>query len=223
MIQFDFANPYLIYVMYVSFTFFSIYALFKWHEVFRRHRKLVYTVAFVALLYAQFARYAIPYLEGRPTLPFYITRIASIAALIYLAIGKRSWDGFIFFLSVNNFWPVLIPNGPIETIRILDESFFIDHYVASLLAVYILTARDYIPKMRDLLMASGLLGTFIISFAFINPLMGWGYFFMNEHNPLFDLFSWMTFLIFALLLTAGVVLFQFIMFVVGRKYHEKRA
>ncbi len=204
MIVFDFMSPYIIYGVYIILTLSSIVLILLKPQWFIKHETKLAVIAFVVLLYSQVIRYGIPYLDGNPTMPFYLSRLASIFVLVFLIKPSPKLYGFVFFYASTSLFPVFAPAGPIETIRIHNESFFIDHYVVTLLPYYLLSVKSYKPSFKDGVFALIPLGLLILAFVPINELMNWGYFFMNRHNVLLNVFPNMSWTVFAVLFITGI-------------------
>ncbi len=57
MLYFDFVNPYVVYLFFLFLSVFTVYAIFTYKEFITKHKKKIYLVASVLLIWTQLARY----------------------------------------------------------------------------------------------------------------------------------------------------------------------
>lgn len=186
MLYFDFINPYLVYSVYVLFTAFSIYAIFTKKDWFKRNRNIIFIIVSVLLTWTQIARYFVVYLNGNFTLesslPFFMCRISVLVLLYYAYTKDNRMHSFLFYWGALGIAGVLYPNGPIDNIANLTETFFIDHYLLTIIPFYLVSIEGYQPIKKDMFFIAGLMGVILFLFIPINNWIDADYFYLADQS-----------------------------------------
>lgn len=186
MLYFDFVNPYLVYVIYVFLAMFTVYAIFTYRDFFKEHNNTVMLIVSVLLIWTQLARYiGVIFTTGftiQENLPFYMCRLSVLVLLYYTLTQDKRVESFLFFWGATGLAGVIYPNGPMDNIANLTETFFIDHYVLAVMPFYLVSIKGYIPRKRDMYMITGLMAMILFLFIPINQIMGADYFYLNDQS-----------------------------------------
>ena len=225
MLYFDFINPYFVYSVYVLFTAFSIFAIFTKKDWFNKNRNTIFIIVAILLTWTQFARYAGVFFEEDQTfhfwifdfriiafditthLPFYMCRISVVVFLYYAYTKDKKMHSFLFYWGALGLAGVLYPNGPISNVENLTETFFIDHYLLTIIPFYLVSIEGYKPIRKDMFFIAGLMAFILFLFIPINSWMNADYFYLtdqsifaqvvpNASKALFILFHTLTALVF---------------------------
>jgi len=223
MFRFDFANPYLIYVVYNALVIVTVLSFFRFKGFFQRNETAVLRLSGVVLLYSQVVLYILPLADGRYTLPFFICRITTLLVLFYFFFGGRFLHAILFFFGSTGLFAVWIPAGPIENIANLTEYYFIGHFFVAVFPFYLVAVKNYRPKRSTAIAMAIGFGVFLAAFIPWNEAMGWNYFFLSHRNPLFDLFSWMNYYVFAVLHAIGLLLWFLILVKIADAYYRRNS
>lgn len=186
MLYFDFINPYFVYSVYVLFTAFSIYSIFTKKEWFHKNRNSIFIVVAVLLTWTQIARYLVVYLNGNfdleENLPFFMCRISVLVLAYYSYTKDKKMHSFLFYWGALGLAGVLYPNGPISNIANLTETFFIDHYLLTIIPFYLVSIEGYQPIKKDMFFITGLMGIILLLFIPINDWMNADYFYLADQS-----------------------------------------
>lgn len=186
MLYFDFANPYIIYAVFVLFTAFSIQVVFRKKEFFIKHKKTVYIIATVLMIWTQLARYLVVYLNGDFTLtsnlPFFMCRLSILVLLYYTITKDKRVESFLFYWGGLGLAGVIYPNGPFDNIANLTETFYIDHYLLTMSPFFMVAVEKYVPSKKDLFIITGLMFAILVLFVPINSWMGSDYFYLADQS-----------------------------------------
>ncbi len=211
MLRFDFANPYLLYVLWLALTGGIIVAFARWPAFFRRRQVLIGSLTAGSMLYVIFVDYLLPL--GRGTfslasdLPFYICRLTSVTLFFYAIFkGPRLLRAFLFLFGATSFFAIVFPAGPPANVANLDETYIIGHMVVALFPLHQYFVHGYLPSRRSALIQAGWFTVALIVYARIEAHVEWGYFFMNERNMLLPLWPEMPWTVFALLHGVGLLI-----------------
>lgn len=186
MINFDFINPYFIYMSFVLFTAFSIYAIFTYKEWFTRNRNKLFIVAAILVTWTQIARYIIVGIQGdfdiTDGLPFFMCRISVVVLMYYTYTRDKKVHSFLFYWGALGIAGVLYPNGPINDMYLLKETFFIDHYLLAVTPFYLVAHENYKPSKKDMYFIVLLMLVMLFAFIPINDALGSDYFYINDQS-----------------------------------------
>lgn len=201
MIYFDFLNPYLIYMFFVLLTALTIYTIFYKREFIAKHKKTIFLIATILLLWSQFARYfGIMFTTGfdvTRNLPFYMCRLSSLVLLYYVITKDKRLEPFLFFWGATGIAGIIYPNGPIANVANLTETFYIDHFLLTITPFFLIVYQGYKPRFSDVLKITGLMAFILYSFIPINHWMGADYFYLSDQSIFAILFPGQSSFIFA--------------------------
>jgi len=186
MLYFDFINPYIVYFFFLGLTIFSIYAIFTKKDFIRKHKKLIYIIVTILLIWTQIARYFVVYLRGdfllTENLPFYICRLSVVVLLYYVITKDKRVASFLFYWGATGFAGILYPNGPMSNVANLTETFYIDHYLLSITPFFLLVYEGYKPVRKDLFIITGVVFAILTIFIPINYILGSDYFYLADQS-----------------------------------------
>ncbi len=186
MVYFDFMNPYLIYAFVVLLAAFTIYAIFNYQEFINKHKKTIFIILSILLLWSQFARYLGVFLRGEflltESLPFYVCRLSSLVLLYYVLTKDKRVESFLFYWGATGLAGVIYPNGPIENIANLTETFYIDHFLLAVMPFFLVVYQGYKPSAKDLFIIVGVMAAILLAFMPINNFLGSDYFYLNDQS-----------------------------------------
>lgn len=214
MLLFDFINPYVVFMTIVLAFSFCVYAMFTKHAWIERHKRTILIVVAVLLAWTQVARYigvffqqdqywSIGFLnfrilafEWESHLPFYICRLSVLVLLYYVITKDRKVESFLFYWGATGLAGIIYPNGPIDNIATLTETFYLDHFLLGLTPFFLVLYQGYEPVRRDLFIITGVM--FVILAAFIpinlwaNQILGLDgavdYFYVSDQSIFGDIF-----------------------------------
>lgn len=189
MLYFDLINPWITYILiFVSF-FSSIYLILTKKEWISKHKKTIFTVVTILLLWTQFARYVgvifetdtewsiwifnfrIVAFSWATHLPFYMCRLSVWVLLYYVITKDKRVESFLFYWGATGIAGILYPNGDIQNIFNLTETFYIDHFFLGLTPFFLVVYQGYRPSKKDLYIITGVMFTILTAFIFINNFM----------------------------------------------------
>ena len=227
MINFDFAPPLVIYLFYNILTFTTIVAVFKKKDFLIRNERLVLFSAALFFIYSQFIRYGLGAINGtfsfKEDLPFYVCRVSSLIFFLYLTTRHPRLHNALYFIAATSIIGVLVPSGPLENIPTLHETYFIDHYILSVLPFFLLVTRDFRPDVRKAFIYALLfLAVFIVAIP-LNRLYGTDYFHLESQNIATDIIPGMHPLVFAFAFAAAMALFFALYAKIATVYHDTQA
>ncbi len=179
----------------------GLYALFHYRDFFTRHRDRLYLVLIVLLTYTQVTRYVLAVIRDGfilgESLPFFVCRISSVVLLYYVITKDRRVMPFLFFWGATGLAGIVYPNGPIDNIANLTETFFIDHYLLAITPFYLVLYEDYVPTVKDVFRTTFLMAIILYAFIPINNILNTDYFYLKDQSIFGILFPGMPSFIFA--------------------------
>ncbi len=188
MLYFDFINPYIVYMFVVLLAAFTIYAIFNYREYIEKNKKTILLIVSILLIWTQLARYVGVFLKGEFTLidslPFYMCRLSVLVLLFYTLTGNKKVESFLFYWGATGLAGVIYPNGPIENIANLTETFYIDHFFLAVIPFFLVVYQGYRPSKKDLFVITGVMAFLLYVFIPINNLIGADYFYLNDQSIL---------------------------------------
>ena len=187
MLYFDFANPYFIYMFFVLLAVYTIYAIFHYQTWIAKNRRIIMIVASILLIWTQFARYVgVIYTQGGfdyiSHLPFYMCRLSVLVLLYYTMTGDKRVQSFLFYWGALGLAGINYPNGPINNIPNLTETFYIDHFLLTMIPFFIVVYDGYKPSKKDLYLITGLMAVILYAFIPINNLIDADYFYLKDQS-----------------------------------------
>ena len=186
MLYLDFINPYIVYAFIVLSAAFSIYAIFNYRVFIDRHKKTILLVVSILLIWTQLARYlGVFFKEGfifTEHLPFYMCRLSVLVLLYYTLTGNKKVESFLFYWGATGLAGVIYPNGPIENIANLTETFYIDHFMLAIMPFFLVVYQGYRPSKKDLFFITGVMAVLLYAFIPINDLIGADYFYLDNQS-----------------------------------------
>ncbi|MEC9485669.1 MAG: hypothetical protein UMR38_07305 [Candidatus Izemoplasma sp.] len=201
MLFFDFINPYLMYMIFVFSFVGGLYALFHYPSFFKQHKDKLYLIVTLLLIYTQLTRYGFAIIRDGfilgESLPFYVCRISSVILLYYVLTKDRHVMPFLFFWGATGVAGIIYPNGPINNIANLTETFFIDHYLLAITPFYLVLYEDYVPTVKDAYRITFLMAITLYLFIPINALLKTDYFYLTRQSIFGELFPSTPSIIFA--------------------------
>jgi hypothetical integral membrane protein (TIGR02206 family) len=186
MLYFDFINPYIMYAFVVLLAAFTIYAIFNYKVFIDKHKKTIFIVVSILLIWTQLARYlGVLFKEGfifTEHLPFYMCRLSVLVLLYYVLTKDKRVESFLFYWGATGLAGVIYPNGPIENIANLTETFYIDHFLLAMMPFFLVVYQGYKPSAKDLFAITGVMAVLLYIFIPINNLIGADYFYLNDQS-----------------------------------------
>ncbi|MFH5881691.1 TMEM164 family acyltransferase [Liberiplasma polymorphum] len=208
MLYFNFMNPYIIYLIYNFITLFTIYLVFKKKTFIVRYKKLIWIFITIILIYTQFTRYIYPLIMGtfttQESLPFFICRISALALLYYMFYPNKRLHPLLFFWGSTGIFAVFFPNGNIENIALLNETFFIDHYILAGTPFFLIRIQGYKPTYKQVNYATVAFGIVLVGFIPFNNYLQADYFYLTNQAVLHVLLPGLTSFWFAIIHTIAV-------------------
>jgi len=219
MLYFDFLNPHVIYLFFLFLSVFTVYAIFTYIDFITKHKKKIYLVASILLIWTQLARYlGVLFKDGFDPLehlPFYMCRISAVVLLAYTLTKSKYLKSFLFYWGALGIAGILYPNGPIENVANLSETFYVDHFLLTMIPFFLVVYEGYRPSKRDLVIITGVMAVILYSFIPINNYFGSDYFYLLDQSIFGVLFPGASSYVFATVhyLVAGMFFFlYYIMF-----------
>ena len=186
MLFFDFINPYIIYAFTILLAAFTIYAIFNYKVFINKHKKVILIIVAILLVWSQLARYiGVMFRESfdfTEHLPFYICRLSSLILLYYVVSGNKKIESFLFYWGATGLAGVIYPNGPIENIANLTETFYIDHFLLAMTPFFLVVYQGYRPVKKDLFIITGVMAFMLYAFIPINNWIGSDYFYLKDQS-----------------------------------------
>lgn len=212
MMFFDFANPYLIYAFFVLLTAFAIHVIFTKQVFVRKHMKTILIVATFLLLWTQYVRYFDVLIfkskfEIGAHLPFYICRVSAVVLLYYTITQDKRVEGFLFYWGALGLAGIIYPNGPINNIENLTETFYIDHFLLTLIPFFIIVYKGYRPTIKGLFAIVGVMFVMLFAFVPLNALWNSDYFYLANQSIFGELFPDSTVVVFILVHCLAATIF----------------
>ena len=201
MLYFDFINPYIIYAFFVLLAAFTIYAIFNYKIFIDKHKKKILIIVSVLLIWTQLARYiGVIYRDGfdfTHNLPFFMCRLSVLVLLFYTLTGNKRVESFLFYWGATGLAGVIYPNGPIENIANLTETFYIDHFLLAVFPFFLIVYQGYRPSKRDMFMITLLMALLLYAFIPINYIFGSDYFYLSDQSIFGEVFPGVSSFVFA--------------------------
>ena len=239
MLLFDFINSYLIYITVVMSALFVIYSIFTKTAFISRNRNKIFLIVSILLIWTQIARYIGVFFNGEQTwsmwflnfkidpfsirshLPFYMCRLSVLVLLYYALTKDKRVQPFLFFWGATGLAGVIYPNGAIDNIVNLKETFFIDHFLLAVTPFYLVVYENYVPKFKDVLKITGLMALILYAFIPLNGLVDADYFYLADQSIFGDLFPGVHSIVFATVhaLVAGVFFSVYYLYFRSKEYH----
>ena len=199
---FDFINPYIIYAFFVLLAAFVIYAIFNYKIFIDKHKKTILIIVSILLIYTQLARYiGVIYKNGffdfTENLPFYMCRLSVLVLLFYTLTGNKKVESFLFYWGATGLAGVIYPNGPIENIANLTETFYIDHFLLAMIPFFLVVYQGYRPSRKDMFLIIGIMALLLYAFIPINNFFGSDYFYLKDQSIFGDVFPGLSSFVFA--------------------------
>ena len=214
MLYFDLINPWITYIFILLLFTFSIYSIFVKREFITRNKKKIFRIVMILLVWTQFARYVGVFFESNVEwsiwifnfrivafnwathLPFYICRLSVVVLLYYVITKDKRVESFLFYWGATGIAGILYPNGDIQNIFKLTETFYVDHFFLGLTPFFLVVYQGYRPSKKNLLITTGVMFVILTSFipinAFITSLPGIGkadYFYLEDQSIVKVLFG----------------------------------
>ncbi len=222
MILFDFISPHIIYIVYLLLTLLTILSLFYHKEWWVKYHTNIILVWLVLLLYSHIVRYGISIWEGNPSYPFFPSRIAALSILLYCMFPRKIFQGFVFFIASTSLLPVFLPMGAIDMISLLDETFFIDHYIGAIFPFYLLSIKKYNPQFKAALFTAFFVLITMIIYLILDHFYTLGsYYFMHDGNPVITWFPQINWILYTVLFSFAIFIYYCIYALLGKVYHNK--
>lgn len=241
MLLFDFMDSYIIYTFIVLFSAFSIYVIFTKTAFISKHKKTIFLVASILLIWTQFARYIgvvigdgsewsiwffnfkVDSFSIRTHLPFYMCRLSVLVLLYYVITKDKRVETFLFFWGATGLAGVIYPNGVVDNIVNLKETFFIDHFLLAMTPFYLIVYEGFRPTFKGVLQITGLMAVILLLFIPINHLVGSDYFYLANQSIFGELFPGQSSVVFALVhsLTAGVFFSIYYLYFRNKEFYVK--
>lgn len=200
-LYFDFMNPYIIYAFVVLLAAFTIYSIFNYREFINKYKKVILILVSLILTYTQIQRYYGVYSRGEflftESLPFYMCRLSVLVLLFYTITGNKKVESFLFYWGATGLAGVIYPNGPIENIANLTETFYFDHFFLAMIPFFLVVYQGYQPSKKDLFIITGVMATLLYMFIPINNLIGADYFYLKDQSIFGDIFPGLPSFVFA--------------------------
>ncbi len=201
MFYFDFINPYIIYTFVVLFSAFTIYAIFNYKVFINKHMNIILIFVSILLVYTQLARYVgAIFRDGfifTENLPFYMCRLSVLVLLFYTLTRSKKVHSFLFYWGALGIFGVIYPNGPIDNIVNLTETFYIDHFLLAMVPFFLIVYERYYPSKKDLFIITGIMAFILYVFIPINIWIGSDYFYLKDQSVFGLLFPGQSSFVFA--------------------------
>ena len=189
MLYFDLINPFITYIIIVLLFVVSIYAIFTKTEYITNHKTAIFRFVIVLLLWTQIARYIgvifdtdaiwniwifnfkITSFTWATHLPFYVCRLSVVVLLYYVITKDKRVESFLFYWGATGIAGIIYPNGDIQNIFQLTETFYIDHFFLGLTPFFLVVYQGYRPSPKNLLVITGVMFLILTAFIPLNPLL----------------------------------------------------
>jgi hypothetical integral membrane protein (TIGR02206 family) len=154
----------------------------------QKHRKKIFIVLSVSLLWTQSARYIWNpnFVQGgfdvTEHLPFYICRFSGLVLLYYALTQDKRVESFLFFWGSTGLAGVLYANGPISNVVNLTETFYIDHFLLAVMPFFLVKVQGYKPIKKDAVIIAAVMFTLLVAFLPINHWLGSDYFYLEDKS-----------------------------------------
>jgi len=213
MLYFTFLNPYVIFAFFVLLFAFCAHAIFRYSDFIQTNKKIIFRVLMVVLIWSQLARYGLSLFrdgfDAGAYLPFYICRISSIVLLYYIITEDKRVEAFLFYWGATGLAGIIYPNGPIENIANLTETFYIDHFLLGLTPFFLVAHQGFRPDKRNLYTITLFMLVVLLIFIPINLAFGTDFFYTKDQSIFGVLFPNIPDTVFGLNIALSSILFTF--------------
>lgn len=173
-------------MLVISLFLISLYMIFAKGELITRNKNKIFHIVMVLLIWTQFARYIgiffdtdihwsiwifnfrIVAFNWATHLPFYVCRLSVVVLLYYVITKDKRVESFLFYWGATGIAAIFYPNGNIQNILQLTETFYIDHYFLSLTPFFLVVYQGYRPSIRNLFIITGVMFFILTVFIPIN-------------------------------------------------------
>lgn len=211
MVFFTFANPYIIFSVIVLLFAFSIYAIFHYRPFIEQHKSTILTIVMVLLIWSQLARYGLSLFRDGFVfgnyMPFYICRISSLVLLYYIITKDKRVEAFLFYWGATGLAGIIYPNGEINNIVNLTETFYIDHFLLGLTPFFLVAYQGFLPDKRNLVTITLFMLAVLLVFIPINILLDTDFFYTKDQSIFGVLFPWIPDVVFGINIAFSSIVF----------------
>lgn len=188
---FTFVNPYIWYVFIVFLFTSAIYFVFNLKDSLKDNKKLIYRIVSIILIYTQLLRYQFIYdssvsFDIVTHLPFYICRISAWVLLVHTSVNSfvefKLLTPFLFYWGATGLAGIIYPNGPIDNIPTLTQTFYIDHFLLGIFPFFLVAVEKYKPTMKHVFVISGIMFAMLLMFIPLNGIWGTDYFYLANQS-----------------------------------------
>jgi uncharacterized membrane protein YwaF len=163
-------------------------------------------------------------------LPFYVCRLSVVVLLYYVITKDKRVESFLFYWGATGIAGILYPNGDIQNIFNLTETFYIDHFFLGLTPFFLVVYQGYRPSKKNLFIITGVMFIILTAFipinAYMNSLPGIenvDYFYITEQSIVRVLFGEVPKMVFVTIHTVAALCFFSIYFFLFRNAkHENK-
>lgn len=164
----------------------TIYAIFTYQEYIQSHKKQILMVVTVLLVWSQLVRYGYTLIRDGFVLadypPFFICRISSIVLLYYVITEDKRVESFLFYWGATGLAGIIYPNGPIDNIVNLTETFYIDHFLLGITPFFLVVYQGFRPSRKNLVQITVFMLIVLLMFIPINNLLDTDYFYTKDQS-----------------------------------------
>jgi uncharacterized membrane protein YwaF len=164
----------------------TIYAIFTYQEFINKHKKIILVVVTVLLVWSQLVRYGYVLIRDGFVLadypPFFICRISSLVLLYYVITTDKRVESFLFYWGATGLAGIIYPNGPIDNIANLTETFYIDHFLLGVTPFFLVVYQGFQPNRKNLIQITALMLIVLLLFIPINNLLDTDFFYTKDQS-----------------------------------------
>lgn len=186
MFYFTLLNPYLIFMFIVLLFSGTIYAIFTYQEFIAKHKKTILTIVMILLIWSQLVRYGYVLIRDGFVLadypPFFICRISSLVLLYYVISKDKRVESFLFYWGATGLAGIIYPNGPIDNIANLTETFYIDHFLLGVTPFFLVVYQGFKPSRKNLFQITAVMLVVLLVFIPINNVLDTDYFYTKDQS-----------------------------------------
>lgn len=213
---------YFVYALYNVLMVFAVYLIIAKRDYIRTHKKEIVLLLITLLLYSQYRRYGArlftPVFSFTiENLPIHFCRFSALMTLVYLISGNKYLKGFVFFQAGLGIFSVLLPGGffPTMTLEWRSYTYMVDHFILAIMPFFLIFVEDYRVNRRDLIVS--LVYTVVVPLAVLPWALATDYnaYYVLDGVFLRGIVGDNQALILNLML-ASLVLYNFLMYVVGQ-------
>ena len=170
----------------------ATYSLFTYRDFIIKHKSKILIIAAVLLSWTQLVRYVIVVIRDgfilEMHLPFYVCRLSVVVLLYYVITKDKRVESFLFYWGATGIAGDIYPNGPIDNIVNLTETFYIDHFLLGLSPFFLVVYQGYKPVKADLFRITGVMFVMLLVFIPLNNIMNTDYFYLKDRSIVGDIF-----------------------------------